>query len=329
MKLRKAIPRCLRLPVAASLIFALGVAPTARAFLFELGEAKGSFDTTISVGSLFRLNAPDRNYYGLANGGLQRSVNADDGDLNYPQGFDSFLVKANHDLLIKYQQAGLFVRGFYFNDFMNSNGQRARVPLSDEARKVVAEGAELLDAYVYFNENISGMPVSFRLGRQVLSWGESTFIPNGINSINPIDVAKLRTPGSELKEALRPLMMASGSINLTESLSAEAFYLFDWQRTRIDPPGTYFSTNDFVAQGGKKIYLGFGAIGDSSTLGAIPRGTDREPGNSGQYGINLKWLAHGLKDTEFGLYYMNYHSRLPVISAMTPTVPVKIGRAHV
>src|SRR5258708_3066925 len=322
MKLRKAIPRCLRLPVAASLIFALGVAPNARAFLFELGEAKGSFDTTISVGSLFRLNAPDRNYYGLANGGLQRSVNADDGDLNYPQGFDSFLVKANHDLLIKYQQAGLFVRGFYFNDFMNSNGQRARVPLSDEARKVVAEGAELLDAYVYFNENISGMPVSFRLGRQVLSWGESTFIPNGINSINPIDVAKLRTPGSELKEALRPLMMASGSINLTESLTLEAFYLFGWDRTRIDPPGTYFSTNDFVAKGGTKVYLGFGAIADFSSLGAIPRGTDREPGNSGQSGVNLKWLAHGLNDTEFGLYYMNYHSRLPVISATTPTVPV-------
>ncbi|SDS56667.1 DUF1302 domain-containing protein [Opitutus sp. GAS368] len=322
MNLRKATPRCLRLPVAVSLILALGIAPTARAFLFELGEAKGSFDTTISVGSLFRLNAPDPNFYGLANGGLQRSVNADDGDLNYKQGFDSFLVKANHDLLIKYQQAGLFVRGFYFNDLMNSNGVRPHTQLTDQAQKVVGAGAELLDAYAYFNANIGSMPVSFRVGRQVLSWGESTFIPNGVNSINPIDVAKLRTPGSELKEALRPLMMASGSITLTESLSAEAFYLFDWQRTRIDPPGTYFSTNDFVAQGGTKVYLGFGAIGDSSGLGAIYRGTDREPGNAGQYGLNLKWLAHGLGDTEFGLYYMNYHSRLPVISAMTPTVPV-------
>ncbi len=319
MNLRKAIPRCLRLPLAASLILALGIAPTARAFLFELGEAKGSFDTTISVGSLYRLNDPDPAFYGLTNGGLQRSVNSDDGDLNYRHGFNSFLVKANHDLLIKYQQAGLFVRGFYFNDFMNSNGVRPHLALSDEAQKVVGSGAELLDAYVYFNENISGMPVSFRVGRQVLSWGESTFIPNGVNSINPVDVGKLRTPGSELKEALRPLMMASGSINFTESLSAEAFYLFGWERTRIDPPGTYFSTNDFVGKGGRKIYLGFGAINDTSGLGAIPRGTDREPGSSGQYGVNLKWLAHGLKDTEFGLYYMTYHSRLPVISATTPT----------
>ena len=208
MNLRNAIPR-LRLPAVAGLVVALGIAPITRAFIFELGDAKGSFDTTISVGGLYRLNNPDPALYGIANGGLQRSVNADDGDLNYRAGMASFLVKANHDLLIKYQQTGLFVRGFYFNDFVNSAGQRARTPLNDEAQKVVGSGAELLDAYVYTNETIGGMPTTFRLGRQVLSWGESTFIPNGVNSINPIDVAKLRTPGSELKEALRPLMMAS------------------------------------------------------------------------------------------------------------------------
>ncbi len=193
------------------------------------------------------------------------------------------------------------------------------------APEIVAEGAELLDAYVYVKEEIAGMPVTARFGRQVLSWGESTFIPNGVNSVNPIDVAKLRTPGSELKEALRPLLMASTSVNITADLSLEAFYLFDWERTRVDPPGTYFSTNDFVAKGGRKVYLGFGAISDSATLGAISRGTDREPGDSGQFGLNLRWLAQGLGGTEFGLYYMNYHSRLPVISAITPTEGIVVS----
>jgi hypothetical protein len=321
MNLSPALAR-LRLPVIAGLAVALGFTPVARAFLFELGGAKGSFDTTISVGGLYRLESPDPALYGLANGGQQRSVNADDGNLNYRQGMASFLVKANHDLLLKYQQGGVFVRGFYFNDFVNSEGQRAHIPLSDEAMNVVGTGAELLDAYAYVNANLGKMPATFRVGRQVLSWGESTFIPNGVNSINPIDVAKLRTPGSELKEALRPLMMASGSLSISEELSVEAFYLFDWERTRIDPPGTYFSTNDFVAKGGRKVYLGFGAISDTSGLGAIPRGTDVEPSNSGQYGVNLRYVAHGLGDTEFGLYYMNYHSRLPLISATTPTAPV-------
>ncbi|HQY04447.1 MAG TPA: DUF1302 domain-containing protein [Lacunisphaera sp.] len=325
MNLRIALPPSLRLQAVAGLVLALGFTPVAQAFLFDFAGAKGSFDTTISIGGLYRVKDADRDLYGLSAGGLQRSVNADDGNLNYRSGMVSFLAKANHDLFLKYKNSGVFVRGFYFNDFVNSNGTRDRTPLSDEARKIVAEGAELLDAYVYFNETVAGMPATIRVGRQVLSWGESTFIPNGVNSINPIDVAKLRTPGSELKEALRPLMMVSGSLNMTESLSLEAFVLMDWERTRVDPPGTYFSTNDFVAKGGKKVYLGFGAIADTSTLGAISRGSDREPGTGGQYGLNLRWLAHGLADTEFGLFYMNYHSRLPVISAITPTQGIVVS----
>ncbi len=315
------------------LLTALALAPRpARAFLFALGDAKGSFDTTISVGGLYRLSDPDPALYGLANTfngvpGQQRSVNADDGNLNYGRGLASFLVKASHDFQLDYQHVGVFVRGYYFEDFVNENGHRRHVPLSDEARKVVGEDAELLDAYAYFKGTIGGNGAVLRVGRQVLSWGESTFIPNGINSINPVDVAKLRTPGSELKEALRPLSMVSASYNLKADLTLEAFYLLDWQRTRIDPPGTYFSTNDFVATGGNRVYLAFGSINDSSPLGAIGRAPDRTPSNSGQWGVNLRWLAHGLGDTEFGLYYLRYHSRLPLISAISPSVPVNGAKA--
>ena len=300
------------------------LAQSAPAFTFNMGEVKGSFDTTLSVGSLYRLDDPDPALYGITNtvngvAGQQRSVNADDGDLNYHKGISSLLLKATSDLQLDYKNAGLFVRGYVFNDMINSQYGRSHVQLSGEADDIVTEGSELLDAYVYFKGNPGGHPMSLRLGQQVLSWGESTFIPNGINSINPIDVGKLRTPGSELKEALLPVNMVSGSFSLTDNLTLEAFYLLDWKRTRIDPPGSYFSTNDFVAEGGRKVYLGFGAIGDSATLGYIPRGTDNTASDGGQYGVNLRYLAQKLNDTEFGLYFMNYHSRLPLISARTPT----------
>jgi len=323
--------RRLRTQAIAALTAALCLTPALRAVVLEFGEVKGHFDTTLSFGTLFRLNDPSTQYYGLSNSylgvaGQQRSVNSDDGDLNYGRGAASALLKANHDLELTYKNAGLFARGFYFNDFVNSNGRRKKAPLSDEAMRIVGEGGELLDAYVYFKPTLGAMPARFAIGKQVLSWGESTFIPNGINSVNPIDVAKLRTPGSELKEALRPLNMVSASIGITDKLTAEAFYLLDWERTRVDPPGTYFSTNDFVAKGGKKVYLGFGGIGDGSSLGAIMRGTDNEPGNSGQWGLAFRYLAENLNNTEFGVYYMNYHSRLPVISARTPTVPVNSAK---
>ncbi len=311
---------------AIAALAALVAVPVTQAFVFEFGEIKGSFDTTLSVGGLYRLNDPSAMYYGITARyagipGQQRSVNADDGNLNYNQGLASFLLKANHDLQLDYKNMGVFVRGFYFLDVENSERQRERRPLSREADKIVGEGAELLDAYVYFKPTLGDMPARLGIGKQVLSWGESTFIPNGINAVNAIDVAKLRTPGSELKEALRPINMVSASLGISDNLTMDAFYLLDWERTRVDPPGTYFSTNDFVAKGGTKVYLGFGGIADSSAIGAIPRGQDNEPGSSGQYGLNFRYLSN-LNNTEFGLYYMNYHSRLPTISARTPTVPV-------
>ncbi len=319
MKLRNAIPHCLRRPLVAALAIVSTTVPSARAFVFDIGEIHGSFDTTVSVGGLYRLKDPDKQYYSISAGGLQRSSNADDGNLNYKKGTASFLVKANHDLQLDYKNSGLFVRGYYFNDFVNSGGTRARTPLNSDAEKIVAQGAELLDAYLYFKADLGGMAGNLRIGQQVLSWGESTFIPNGINSVNPIDVAKLRTPGSELKEALLPVNMVSASLSLTQKLTVEAFYLLDWKRTRVDPPGTYFSTNDFVAKGGTKVYLGFGAIADTAPLGPILRGKDNEPGSDGQYGLNFRYLADKLNNTEFGFFTMNYHSRLPAISARTPS----------
>lgn len=314
------------LPAIAALVAALAV-PALRAVVFEIGDVKGSFDTTLSVGALGRLDNPSPELYGITNkfdgvAGQQRSVNSDDGNLNYGRGLASLLVKANHDLQLDYGKAGAFVRGYYFTDFHNKNATRSKAPLNKEARKLVAEGAELLDAYVYFKPDLGHMPAKFALGKQVLSWGESTFIPNGINSVNPIDVAKLRLPGAELKEALLPINMVSGSLGISDNLTMEAFYLLDWERTRVDPPGTYFSTNDFVAKGGTKVFLGFGAIGDSAALGGVGRGTDREPGTSGQYGVAFRYLAEGLNNTEFAVYYMNYHSRLPAISARTSTAPI-------
>lgn len=323
----KTLPRRLHTQTIVALASLLGLATASHAVVFEFGDAKGSFDTTLSIGGLYRLNDPDPQFYGVTstyNGvvGQQRSVNADDGNLNYGSGLASLLMKANHDLQIDYGKMGAFVRGFYFYDRENAKDMRSRTALSPEARKIVGRGGEFLDAYVYFKPDIGNMPARFAVGRQVLSWGESTFIPNGINSVNPIDVAKLRLPGAELKEALRPVNMVSFSLGLSDNLTMEGFYLLDWERTRVDPPGTYFSTNDFVAKGGSKVYLGFGAIPDNSPLGAISRGNDIEPKSSGQYGVAFRYLAEGLNNTEFALYYMNYHSRLPAISARTPTQPV-------
>jgi hypothetical protein len=306
----------------------LFLAAPAAAFQFTLGKVQASLDTTLSYGLNWRIEDRDPDIVGIANGGNAYSVNGDDGNLNYDQNdYFSKVFKITSDLELKYQNFGLFLRGTAFYDFVNANGdggERTEITDSD-ALDLVGKDAELLDAFIWWDFELTGMPGTLKVGDQVLSWGESTFIQNSINTINPVDVNKLRVPGAELKEALIPVGMVSASLAANEYVSFEGFYQYDWEETKVDPPGSYWSTNDFVGEGGNKVMLGFGDASDQGTFPAeltflgVPRGKDREPEDDGQYGIALHVMAPGLNETEFGIFYMNYHSRLPIISAQTGT----------
>lgn len=292
------------------------------AFQFTFGEIEGSLDTTLSIGASSRLNDPYRTYYGTTAGGLQDSVNADDGNLNYRKGIFSLAGKATSDVEFKYKNWRAFARATYLYDAENERGTRARTPLSAEAKDQVGQDFRLLDAFIVGQFDLGDMPLDLRIGSQVLSWGESTFIQNGINVINPIDVARIRAPGAELKEALMPVPMVSFSVGLSENITLEGFYQVGWQETEIDPTGTYFSTNDFAGIGGSRVYLGFGAVADTTPYGFVTRGPDDWAKDSGQWGLAARILAPNLNSTEFGFYMINYHSRLPLISARTPTSPI-------
>lgn len=61
-----------------------------------------------------------------------------------------------------------------------------------------------------------------RVGNQLLSWGEITFIQSGINSIHPVNVTALLVADSQLKEALLAVPMISLNAGITDSVSIEA-----------------------------------------------------------------------------------------------------------
>ncbi|MBN1957022.1 MAG: DUF1302 domain-containing protein [Desulfuromonadales bacterium] len=311
-----------------ALILSATLACPVMAFEFSSGKLQGSLDTTLSYGIGWRMEDPDNAIFGndtTDNGiGEAYSQNYDDGNLNYDKGDPiNNTAKVTSELALQYENFGLFVRGTAFYDFENNDGDRARTPLRDEALDMVGKDAELLDAYLTWDFSVAEMPAQIRVGDQVLSWGESTFIQNGINVINPFDVSKLRVAGAELKEGLVPVGMVSASISPTENITFEGFYQYKWEEVKIDPPGSYWSTNDFVGEGGDKVMLGWGAVDDAGntpaedTFMAVPRAADVYADDDGQYGVAMRVYAPGLNDTEFGFYYMNYHSRLPVISAWT------------
>ncbi len=311
---------------------ALAGASALSAVEFILGEADVSVDSTLSYGTSYRLNNADPGLIGTTNGGLQNSVNADNGNLNYDdKGIFSNALKITSEFHLSYQNFGVFVRGIAFDDFENERNDQRRTPLSDEALEKVGQDIVLLDYFAYAKFDMGNVPVDIRVGSQVLSWGESTFIQNGINTINPFDVSKFRIAGAELKEGLIPVPMISASIGITENITLEGFYLFEFAETEIDPPGTYFSTNDFAGVSGNTVMLGFGAIPDIPAnrplmgLGGIPRAANNNPSDSGQFGLAARILIPSLNDIEVGLYFMCTHSRLPLISSITPATPIDLA----
>lgn len=323
--------RLAKLPLAVSLASVL--AAPAFAVNFNIGEIEGSFDSSLSVGATWSTTSRDMDLVGNANGGKGYTQTGDDGRLNFNSGETvSKIFKGIHDLELKYKDTGVFVRGKYWYDFELKDEGRRFKDISDSNRKEGAKsaGAQILDAFVYHNYAIADQPGTVRVGKQVVSWGESTFIQNSINSINPVDAAAFRRPGSEIKEALIPVNMFYVSQNLTDQLSMEAFYQLEWDQSILDNCGTFFASNDVAADGCSDNYnilsaeytnliktfgptlAGLGldlAYTDEGLM--IPRGPDRDARDSGQWGLAFRWLGD---NTEYGVYAMNYHSRTPILS---------------
>jgi len=299
---------------------------------------KWSWGNTLSYGLGYRLNDPDKRLIGIAAGGTAYSVNGDDGIQNYKTGIFTNAVKLTSEIQFSYKEFGGFVRAFGFYDYENETADRARTPLSDEAKRRVGARAEFRDAFVYGRFKLGGLPGELRAGWQVINWGESTFIQGGINTINPIDVSALRVPGAELREAYLPIGAVKLSLKPSGSTSFEAFYQFDWQQTYPDPVGSYYSTTDLVGGGATKVMLGFGSAPDTIAVGtpipgnpvgvAVPQVAAVEPSNQGEYGAALRVLLNGLGGAELGLYFENYHSRLPVIMANTGTAAALLAQGN-
>ena len=353
---RKLLPGAL-----TATLLALGCT-TANAIEFSNGDWSGSFDTTLSYGVIWRAGDLDEDYAGkayfnplivAADNATKRlapgrwSVNSDDGNRNYPDSGDvvANTAKFTSELDVTYKNYGLFTRFMGFYDFEN----HSKDVLSDEAIERVGKDIRLLDLYIWGENEVGDRFLNWRLGRQVVSWGESTFIQGGINVINPVDVSRLRVAGAELKEAFEGVNMIWGSIDLTPSLSLEALYMFEYREIIPDPAGAYFSTNDFGTPGGSYVMLGFGApdqpvinqdlfdtvcmqgnydqsdsplpaqlvaVGCSA---AVPRADTQFPSDSGQWGVALRYFAEKMNGTEFGFYFLNYHSRLPLNSGRAVT----------
>ena len=331
-------------------VLALLVAGSAQAVEVRLldDQVSGSLDTTLSYGSVWRVSGRDD----------VSDINTDDGNRNFDTGQVSEVFKVTSELLLNYQNYGAFVRGTAaydtqikdkHNDYYSTTGGVERPSQTypndnqfTQDTRDAASNAEILDAYVFGNWDVFDRPLSARAGNQVFNWGEGVFYRGGINTSNPLDAAKFHIPGSELKEVLVPLQALSFNLGLTDNLSMDAYYQWNWKETTLDAVGSYYSTTDLFGPGGNTAYAiepdlaaltplyqgaalgGLVGNGPSGANAYLPSangtfkvaniGDDVEARDSGQWGAAFHYIAEELNSTEFGFYFVNYHAKEPTVA---------------
>ncbi len=306
------------------------ISGSALAYDGTVGGFQISIDTTLSSSVDVRASPIDQNFVGVANGGKFVLANNDNGTLNYKNNTPvAATQRITTEVQIKREDYGFFIRATGFYDPITDSESTDFQKLPRAAVRDVGADLRLLDAYAFARPDILGHPVDVRVGAQALNWGESTFIGGGINSITPVDVTALRTPGSELRNAFLPIPVVDVKTEVVPDLTVEAYWQPVWTRDRLEPDGSFFGTNDSLLDGGtwgnlrndfpdnmKSIY-GISLPAGDIFGASLSRSTDRHPTGLDEFGIALRKTFTSLGDTEIGLYFENYDSRTPFGSDRT------------
>ncbi len=315
---------------------------TARDFFVK--GVEGQIDLELAYGLQIRLDDPDQALIATAHGGTAFSANFDDGNLNYDKdNFAHNMVRLTGELALEWRNFGLFARGYGFYDFENKDSDRERTDLSNDAMDLLGSDVELLDAYISAHFEGPGalhVPIQMRLGDQVRNWGESTFFAGGVGVTNPLNLPLFNQPVSSLRDLFIPIGMLWASVGVSELISVEGYYAYEWKETLLNPVGGYHNANDITAPGKERAQLGFGDWSDLGTdrcqafnlpAAAFPdqQCFDRDflaitdistnpASDTGQWGIRLQSTIPQLNDSNLSAYFVNYHADQPVLNVRLP-----------
>ena len=282
----------------------------AQAMTFETESLRGSFDSTITVGTGIRVKEPGCSLItaGASGSGAPAgclaptSALGDQGNLNYAKG-DAFTtyVKGSHELLLKLPSEVTFlgrvnwIRDVTATDttgFLSATSPPTLTGgLADDARGDLRFKARLLDFWVSKSFQVGEEQARVRIGNQVINWGESLFLAGGINSTNAVDVMRASQPGTQLKEVLLPAPMISVASGLGHGFNVEAYLQSHWNGNYMPPSGSYWSTANGLGRG----HDAYGLV-------------EVKPKNSGQWGMALRYQPEGTS-LNLGLYALNYQDK--------------------
>ena len=175
-----------------------------------------------------------------------------------------------------------------------------------------------------------------RLGNQRLLWSDSPWFGQSIAPVNPTSASRRYQPGNTAKDAVVAVPMLHGQLVTGASWTLSGFYQFGFSPTEPEAAGTFLSANDYYSPGSRYIQLGRGSPlvpdTDASVVTAVtpfgsrvPRGGDRWPDWSGQFGLRFETPEIGETKLAVAGYAMRVHAREPIVSVRTGTMGGLLG----
>ncbi|WP_332745777.1 DUF1302 domain-containing protein [Hydrogenophaga sp.] len=320
-----------------ALALACGLACALPAFAIELKsddpDTRMRLDFTPKVSLAYRLKDPSAVLTSPAARGDGGVTNENDGDLNFGKG----VVSNRLDLLTEFDYSrrnwGLRFShaAWYDSKYLGRNDNPGTMGVNNQpgqaanafipaTRSQHGRGGEVLDAFVFAKGSLGDLPGSIRIGKHALQYGESLFFgQNGIAAAQgPVDVAKIvSVPNWQFKEVLLPVEQISGTLQVSNSVTLGGYYQLKWRPSKIPGVGSYFSNQDYI--GGGQVFFG----PPLPPVLVTDNSKDQLPGNSGQFGAQLRWSPAG-SDYEFGFYAARYHDKTPAV----PVFDLINGNAH-
>ncbi|HYM18118.1 MAG TPA: DUF1302 family protein, partial [Micropepsaceae bacterium] len=279
------------------------------AVLYDEGDAQLRWDNTLKYTTAVRLSG--QSAYLIA------GRNSDDGDRAFNPGvisnrFDLYSQLDFSKAWFGFDASAAFWYDTIYNQKNDNNSPATFNPISvphnefpHAVRTLHGQNAELVNGFLYANTDIAGMPLSMRLGRHTLLWGESLFFPeNGIaGGQAPVDEIKaLGQPTSYAKDISMPVTQASLSLQVAGNITLEGYYQFEWRKTRLPGVASYFSIADDLDEGGERWFTRSGQF--------MLRRPDQRPPDSGQFGAAIRLSSD---DVDYGLYALRFHAKDPLV----------------
>jgi hypothetical protein len=190
-------------------------------------------------------------------------------------------------------------------------------------RRFFMRGGELLDAFLFANTEIAGIPTYLKVGRLTQQWGNAFFFgfSNIAYSQHPVDFIKaFSQPGSEVKELFLPRTQAMVTAAITPELSLSGQYFFEFRPNRYPEAGTYFGFFDILFNGTN----GTGALaplGITKNDGMVLPGDEISRDDSfyihNDFGVKLAW-SPSWAVADMGFYFRQFDEVDPWTALINP-----------